>query len=237
MKLLSRLFVVLSIILLVTGCKKDPPAEQQQKDPCKVTSVSVNGTSVALTYNDDGTVSSVTSSGGTRTYTYSDNTVTQTTTVLGQFVQKIIVTQNSAGFATNVRTEYSADGSDWTNEVYEYDGNQVSKLTYTDSESDEPEVSTFKWSGGNLVSVTDGDDITTIDYYTDKPSQAGDYVFASQLVQGYFVFSNKNLVKTITDGDDVSNITYIFGDDGKINSFSEDDGSDVTTYNFTYQCD
>lgn len=146
------------------------------------------------------------------------------------------MTINGTGLAANVRSEHSDDGTDWGNEAYDYDGNQASKLNYTSSDAGSAEISTFQWSGGNLVSIDDNGNVTNVVYYTDKSTQPGDYLSLSQLIQGYEVFRNKNMIKSITDGTYITCITYTFDTDGKVTSLKEGDGTDVTAYGLSYQC-
>ncbi|HET7119288.1 MAG TPA: hypothetical protein VFI29_22525 [Hanamia sp.] len=237
MKLFTNLSVALICIALFTGCKKDSKPTQPPQSSCKITTIAVSGANaVSIAYNNDGTVSTITSGTGITSYVYSGNTITETTMNSGQFDTKAIITKNGDGLATNVRTEYSADGTDWDNEAYEYNGTQVIKLTYTSSNGGSSDISTFQWSGGNLVSVIDTGDTTKIDYFTDKLSQGADYLSLSQFIQGYEVFRNKNILKSITNGTDVTNVTYTYDTDGKITSLTENDGTDTYNYSFQYQC-
>lgn len=233
MKILPRLIVITSFILFFAGCKKDDSTPQST---CKITNlVTANGV-FAIAYNSNGTISSITAKTAVTTYSYNGNTITETVTNSGQLIGKLIVTVNSAGLATNVRTE-SADETQWKNVAYEYAGNQASKSTSTDSGGGGADVTTFQWSEGNLVSITEDGDITNATYYTDKSFQSGDYISLTQLIQGYEVFRNKNMVKSISDDTGVTNITYAFDGDGKVTSLTEDDGTnDPIPYGLSYQC-
>ncbi len=236
MKLFTKLFATLVAVTIFGGCKKDSQSGQPQSS-CKISTISEGGTiAISVAYNNDGTVDSITSGNYVTSYVYSGNTIIETSLNSGQFDNKAIVTVNSNGLATNVRTQNSADGTDWDNEAYEYNGTQVTKLTYTTSYGVSSDVSTFQWSGGNLVSLIDAGDTTKIAYFTDKLNQPGDYLSLSQLLQGYSVFKNKNVIKTITNGTDVSSITYIYDADGKITSLTENDGTNSYDYSFQYQC-
>lgn len=234
MKLLLKLIVAMGFIFFVAGCKKDKTDTPQST--CKITTIVSGGGSIVIAYNNNGQISSVTIGNAVSNYSYSGNTITESISTSGQFVEKVIVTVTSAGLATNVRSEYTEDGSDWENQAYEYNGNQASKITYTSSLGGSADVSTFQWSGDNLVSITEGSDVTNLDYYPDKASQPGDYLALSQLIQGYEVFRNHNLIKSITNGTDMTNITYVFDNDGKVTSLQEDDGTDQTAYGLSYQC-
>ena len=135
MKVLPRLILAMSFILFIAGCKKDDPATPQNK--CKITSIVSGGTSIAITYNTNGTISSVTNISATTgtavtSYSYSGNTITESVSASGQLLGKVIVTVNGAGLATNVKSE-SSNGTDWNNDAYEYNGNQASKSTSTNS--------------------------------------------------------------------------------------------------------
>lgn len=231
-KTVFTLLLGLGTIIFFAGCKKDDPGTTQPK--CKITSIVAGSNSATVTYNTDGTIASVTFGSVVTTYSYNGNVITETITSSGQTLGKLTVTVNSAGLATNVKTEIQ--GGEWDNEAHEYNGNQISRSTYTSSDGGDAEITTYQWSGGNMVSINDDGDITTIDYYTDKPTQQGDYLFILQLLQGYTIFKSNNMVKSATDGTDVTNITYTFDSDGKVTSFTEDDGSDQTAYGLSYQC-
>ncbi|HUZ59072.1 MAG TPA: hypothetical protein VMU83_09835 [Hanamia sp.] len=235
-KLIIKLFATLVAVSLFAGCKKDSTSTQPQSS-CKVTSISVGGAiAETVAYNTNGTIDSIVSGTDITSYVYSGNTITETTLNSGQFDNIAIVTVNSDELATNVRTEYSADGTDWDNAAYEYNGSQVTKLISTSSYTVSADTTSFQWSAGNLASVIEDGDTTKIDYFTDKLSQPGDYLSLSQLHQGYEIFINKNIIKTITTGADVSNLTYTYDTNGKITSLTENDGTNTETYSFQYQC-
>ena len=234
MKGLLRLIIAICFILFIAGCKKNKTDAQQ--NTCKITIVAPDGGLGIIAYNNSGQVSSITWGNSVTTYSYNGNTITESGLIDGDFRLKVIVTVNSVGLATNVRIEYSEDGSAWANQAYEYNGNKASKVTKTNYGGGGASVfSTFQWSGGNLESITDGNDVTKFDYFTDKLSLPGDYLALMQLTQGYEVFRNQNLIKSITDSTGTWNITYTFDNDGKVTSLQKDKGIYHIAYQVGYQ--
>jgi hypothetical protein len=149
----------------------------------------------------------------------------------------MIITNNAAGLATNVKTEFNGSGSNWDNQAFEYSGNELIKGTFTNSSGTTPSINLVTWDDGNMKDVSSGGTISTIDYYFDKPSQDGDYLVLSQLVQGYQIYRSKNLIKSILTGNIINSFTYTFDADGKITSVTSTAGATPTTLNFQYQCD
>src|SRR5690242_6758617 len=175
----------LLMILAFPACKKDK--DEKKKPTCRIITItpSPSGSSFNISYNTEGKISTISSGNDVTTFAYSGNTVIGTTTTSGTFSSKKIITLNSSGLATNVKTEYNTTGTNWSNDVYEYSGTELIKATNTSSSGGTPSVSTVTWSNGNMVSVTSGSSVSTIDYFTDKPAQQGDYLDIAQLVGGF----------------------------------------------------
>jgi len=84
-----------------------------------------------------------------------------------------------------------------------------------------------------LLFVLSGTDTTRLTYYTDKPSQDGDYLYLAQLVTGYDQFRVKNLFK----GQDSASFVYVWGSDGKISALKETlGGNDLDGLLLQYEC-
>jgi hypothetical protein len=236
---MNKLFLMAVLITAVlVSCKKDStPAPI-----CRIITVSPvsadGGTTYNFSYNSEGKLSSSSSSTSTSvtTYSYSGNTVIASTTSGGVFKAKEIITLNANGMASNVKTENDEAGTSWDNTLEEYSGTELIKSTSTSSSGGPADVTTFVWSGGNLVSSTSGSLTTTIDYYTDKPAQTGDYLSLLQLEDGYEVFRVKNAIKSFLVGSTIFSYSYSFGSDGKIASIAITTGTDTSTDDYQYQC-
>lgn len=230
---------IITVALLVTSilfsCKKDStPA----KPACRIITVSRTGYDlVNLSYNSEEKLSSVSEGTYTTSLVYSGNTIIATTTQAGvAYSQKKIITLNSNGLASNVRTEITnhTGTTTWENIVYEYSGNELIKSTQTSSVGGAPAITTCTWSGGNLITGVSGPTSITFSYYTDKPAQ-GDYLFLSALQQGYPIIRNKNAVKSLFSGSDILNFAYTYDSDGKVTSIIIT-GSASETITYQYQC-
>jgi hypothetical protein len=230
LKLLPALTTTLFIISIFASCKKD------SKPDCNIITITPSsGDAFNFTYNSDGTVSTMSSGTDITTFAYGGNTVIATTTSSGTFSSKKIVTTNANGMATNIRTEHNMSGTDWNNDALEYSGTQLIKSTSTSSSGGTPSVSTYSWTNGNMVSSTSGSSVTTIDYFTDKSAQEGDYLHIAQLVAGYEIYRTKNAIKSITSGSSITSFSYSYDGDGKITSLSAT-GSSAIIYTYQHQC-
>ena len=236
LNLLPTVSVTLFTISFFVACKKDKDA--QNKPACRVITITPSsspGDSYNVTYNTDGKPGTISSGNDVTAFAYSGNTAIATTNTSGAFSHKTVITFNSNGLASNVKTEYNLTGTNWNNSVYEYNGTELIKSTSTSSGGGSPYVTMLTWSNGNLVSAASGSSTTTLDYYTDKPAQPGDYLYLSQLVSGYQIYKTKNLVKSLLSGSDITGFSYNFGSDGYITSVTVS-GSSPATYTYQYQC-
>lgn len=235
-KLLAKAMITLVAIVFFSACKKDK--DEQNKPVCRIITAipsSGAGNSFNMTYNNEGKVSTISSGNDITTIAYSGNTAIATTNTSGAFSSKRIINFNSDGLAINVKIEYDPAGTSWDNQLYEYSGTNLIKATYTSSSGGTPSVSVVTWSNDNLVSVSSGTSVSTLDYYTDKFSQTGDYLYLAQLVQGFQIYRTKNLLKSISSGTDINNFNYSFDADGNISSVTVT-GSTAVTYTYQYQC-
>ena len=236
LKPLTNVTLVLITISFFSACKKDKDAAP--KPNCRIITATPSSSSsdpFNLTYNSDGKLSTISSGNNVTTFAYSGNTAIATTNTSGVFSSKTIITFNSSGLASNVKTEHDLTGTSWNNQAFEYNGTELIKSTSTSSGGGTPSVSMLTWSDGNLVSLTSGSSTTTLDYYADKPAQTGDYLYLAQLVSGYQIYKTKNLLKSILSGTDITSFDYNFGSDGYISSVTVS-GTTPTTYTYQYQC-
>jgi len=224
----------LVIILAFTACKKDN--DEKKKPNCRIITITpTTGNAFNISYNSEGKTSTISTGNDVTTFAYSGNTIIGTTTTSGTFSSKKIITVNSNGLATNVKTEFNSSGTNWSNDVYEYSGTELIKSTSTSSSGGTPSVSTITWSNGNLISVTSGSSVSTVDYYTDKPAQTGDYLNIAQLVGGFQIYKTKNAIKSLLSGSSITSFDYNFDGDGKITALTATGGSNIT-YSYQHQC-
>lgn len=231
LKTLITLAIVLATTGILTQCKKS----NEKKASCQIITVTPapNGNPFYFTYNPDGKPNRVESSLITMTYEYTADSAIIVGFSSGNFQFKTIATLNNVGLATNVRTELDTLGTTWSNTLYEYNGQELSKSTLTSSTGGRPVVSTYTWDNQNLVLIVTDTISHVLGYYLDKPLQTGDYFLLVQQLQGYDIYRNKNLLKKI----DGTSLNYEFGTDGKINSLSATTGANENFINYEYQCD
>src|SRR5690606_13595437 len=87
----------------------------------------------------------------------------------GEFEEKKIMTFNENGQMVNLRIEFNQSGTEWNNEVYEYNGEQIIKSTRTSYTGSPPSVHTYVWSNGNMVTQIYNDGRSAyLEYYLDK---------------------------------------------------------------------
>lgn len=231
-KYLRILTVAFSVTSILFSCKKD---SSTSKPTCRIITVSGTSGQSNFSYNSEGKLISISSGTLVTSLAYSGNTVIAIINKAGVFDKKKIITLNSNGLASNVRIENDLAGTNWENFAYEYSGMELIKDAYTSSVSGNPVVSTYAWSGGNLISNSNPASTTTLEYYTDKTSQAGEYFFLTQLREGYQILRNKNAVKSVSSGSNIITFDYTYDADGKITSLIVT-GSSSATFTYQYQC-
>lgn len=231
-KFLSLPVLLLFAVVFFSSCKKDREATPS----CKIITVTASaGNGFNFTYNSDGKIETITNGNLLTVFNYSGNIAIANITSNGAFNSKKTIILNANGFAASVKTETSANGAAWYKDTYEYNGAELIKDTYTNSQNVVPQVSTVIWSGGNLVSTTQNGTTSNLEYNTDKPAQAGDYLSLIQAIQGYKIYNTKNAVKSILAGGSITNIDYTF-ENGKITALKLNGSGSITTYNYQYQC-
>jgi hypothetical protein len=224
-------FLCLGMITIFSGCSKDDP-----QPACRIITATPNsGDASNISYNSEGKISTISSGTSVTTFAYSGTTAIGTTTNSGTFSRKIIVTNNADGLATNIRTETNQAGTIWSNLAMEYSGTELIKQTSTNSTGGAPDVTTVAWTNGNPTTITSGASIQTVEYYTNEPSQTGDYWDIAQTLQGYRIIKAKNPIKSILSGGSISSLDYVYDGDGKIISLNVT-GASTLTYNYQHQC-
>jgi hypothetical protein len=83
-----------------------------------------------------------------------------------------------------------------------------------------------------MVAAISGTTSTTLDYYTDRSRQKGDYLYLAQYLQGFEVYRNKNMVKSIS----TTRFSYDFDADGKVTSVTISSGGSTSFLDYQYQC-
>jgi hypothetical protein len=234
MKTLRKLISLssaLAITCILFQCKKS----NDKKPSCQIITATFapNVSTIHLTYNTEGKPSRIVANILDMTYKYSADSVTIVTFQSGNFQSKTIASLNKDGLATSVRTEFDTLGATWSNTIYEYNGQELSRSTLFTSAGGKPVVSTYSWVNQNLVLSTTDTTSQTFGYYTNKPRQPGDYLLLVNQLQGFEIYRNKNLLKTIGE----TSLNYEFGTDGKINSFTATTGANEIFVNYEYQCD
>jgi hypothetical protein len=232
-------FLILS--LTFGSCKKDKHDKKATCKLVKVTQKSATGMAViTMAYNNDGKIAAigVNSPLGntTRTFTYTGNTINIVNTG-NSGSRKDSVTLNANGRPTNIRSYQDTAGISWINQSFEYNGNQLAKVHQTDNSSTSTHTSVATYNNGNIVSLVTGPSISLMEYYTDRNIQAGDYLeFAFTLTYGVPIYPNKNLVKSIGSGSNLTTFIYDFDADGKITKVLLSSGNNVTELNYEYEC-
>jgi hypothetical protein len=229
LKILAAAVLILAIGTF-NGCKKS----NDKKPDCKISALSSPASTDrnTLSYDASGKLSRLISGGSFTSYSYSGSTTTVTTLDSGKFSSKTTIFSNDAGLAINVRTESDEAGTIWNNGFYEYNGEELVKSTGTSSSGGPAVITTYTWNNHNMVSSTTDTTTTVYGYYTDKPRQTGDYFLLVQLIQGYEIVRNKNLLKSVS----TSTLSYDFGSDGKITTLSVISGNSTTFLDYDYLC-
>jgi len=239
-------YSLLATLALTTAasCKK-----KDDSPTCRIITVTdsytssgtTNNTSYNITYNNDGKISTLTSSNGSTTtqkiFNYNSNTVIINATQGGTFSGRDSVSLNGSGRITNIRSFSNSSGTNWYNNSYEYDGNgNLLKSVSSSSSSSSTSTTTFSSTNGDVTSGNDGSSTTTYEYYTDKSYQVGDYFQIVYFINyGTDLVKNKHLLKSITSSGSINNCNYEFTD-GRITKLTLTSSSSVEAITYQYQC-
>lgn len=240
-KILSAVAIALFATATFTSCKKD------KKEPlCQLTSASViasgGSDNYSFTYNSDNKVNQIVEvSGGTTTTTtlaYSGNIVNITSRELGVIEDLTILTLNSDGrvIREENRDPNTNSITSYTNYTYASNG----ELTSSTSKygTDPEDFSIITTTNGNISSISNDGDVTTLDYITDQTWRAGDYLDIIQRLNNgnNFYFVNKNLVKSVASGGNINNFSYTYGENNTITQMKIISGGTSTDVNYVHEC-
>ncbi|MBS1664828.1 MAG: hypothetical protein JST68_27525 [Bacteroidetes bacterium] len=226
------------LILLSFGCHKDPapPPPVPMPTPCPISQfIDVSGGRTVisiLTYDQTGRLIQTNDGSSQRIINYTPDSTVVSSSTNGVFNGRSVIINNKDGLAVNIHYIADVQGTLWSNITYQYDGQQLVKSTYTDFAGYNV-VTTYAWSGGNMVSISGSGVTQNLEYYTDQPRQQGDYQYFLQFIQGYETIRSKNLVKTQSG----LNITYDFKPNGKISSAkATPPGGATVALKYDYPC-
>ncbi|HEY8971491.1 MAG TPA: hypothetical protein VIM64_20450 [Puia sp.] len=216
----------------LSGCKK----KSDKATVCHVMGIYEVQDSIneSLAYDSQGRLSVAAAGSQLYTYEHSDHQTVITYYSAGLLIGKTTAITNQDGLAVNVRVENTQTGVAWINYANEYEDQRIIRTTITTSDNKPVAVTTYLWTDGNMTASVNGADTTRFTYYTDKPSQTGDYLSLAQLTSGYEQYRVKNLFK----GQNDISFEYAWGSDGKISALKEvSGGSDVAGLLLQYQCE
>jgi hypothetical protein len=225
----------------IFSCKKN----NDKKAECRIVTITASGsgdnTIYNLTYNNEGNISVLSTSGTsgtTKVFNYNGNTVIATSANSnGDFQGRDSITLDAKRKPLNIRSFSDEDGTNFTNSRFEYNGDDLLKIHTLSSGSTTPETQVATSVNGNMVSLTANSSTSTLEYFTDKKLQQGDFLNISNFIQyGLSIYPHKNLVKTIASGTNILNFNYEFNPDGTISRVTATSGTTVSTVSYQYQC-
>jgi hypothetical protein len=238
MKAISLTYsIVITATLLFWGCKKD--SDKEPPVPvCRVQTLTESSTVLSFLYDSSKRVSRVASSDGTlEEYSYKGDTTRILQTQGGAFELRKIITNNAQGMATQVRIEDNPAGTTGTVLNFQYSGTELIQEIQKPIGSASTTVTIYTWSAGNLTEIRSGSTVSVLDYYTDKPSQPGNYLELVNIMEGYAIIKTKNLLKSVTQSGVTVTITYIFDKDDNITQALFTGGSGNNTIGISYLCE
>ena len=220
----SKLALAVLIVLIHTffACKKDKNNNGKKPD-CRLKAYIEdrpgNPGTWEFTYNSDGKVSSIklTYSGGVTIaeFTYTGNTILTIAKNSGQTMYEDSITLDSKGRPANTRRYYNGTRTSWENTAFEYNVDDLSKLTNTNSSSG-IQTKTATYSNGNLIALQSPTNTATYEYFPEE-TQVADYLNVSgYLNYGFGIYPHKNLVKSLSSGGSTTSFTYEKNGDGLI---------------------
>ncbi|WP_036381537.1 hypothetical protein [Muricauda sp. MAR_2010_75] len=208
---------------------------------CKIVSMlGDNGTVTNITYDGEGKIVSLANGDVQRTYVHTGNTIVASEIVQGNFSSKTIISLNESGLPTDILIELDEAGTNWINQAFGYNGAYISQAVQTDPSGGPSVVVLYEWEGGNLVSQTNGNDTTVLEYFEEHDLQQGDFLnLQYYLTFGHYpLYQNQNLIKSIDYGNgSVFVFDYAFDGDGNISTITQTSNSGTVNFNLQYQCD
>lgn len=247
-KTISTCLIVLTFVVPFGACEKEK--EGDKKPDCRIgtiTEVNQRGKIVTLlAYNSNGKIATIDILEGnnestSKVFTYTGNTITVnvTRTSGGSItITRDSITVDDKGRPLNIRFFIRSNGTRWTNNRIVYNGDELARTEITTESSSTPQVSTPTYVNGNLVSSTAPWGNSTLEYYTDKELQQGDYLeMTNLLTYGISIGPSKNLVKNLTIGSTNADFNYDMNSQGLISKVTVISGGRATTLTYHYICD
>ncbi len=233
----------MAIVILTTALSCKKKKHEPEPPVCRIVKITTPINTHDISYYSDGRVQGIsTNANQVRNFNYSGNTIISTTMVDGRVDERSIITLDANGLIVNVRTETNSTGTEWNNNVYEYNGTQVVKRTFTTSSGTTPWVSSYSWSDGNMVSASSPDGVTQYEFHLDRPMQVGDYFGTVgdllQYGQTNIFRRNANLLKSTisSGGSHIQNYDYTFDASGKITAITAVSGGANRVTQIEYEC-
>jgi hypothetical protein len=218
-KMKSILLYCAALLILLTqlqACsKKSSSSPSTAANSCKLTGINaVGGNAVetcSVTYNSDGNVIKMTTSG----YTNGD-----------VVIDSVVV--NSDGL---MLSDLESNIFDTSLTTYTYTGTEVASSIFQQA-GHTPSATTFTFSNGDLTGTGSTDTIT----YNDKPSAPGDYFQIIQLLNYAAPYiKTAHQCTSYTSNGVTSNFTYAYDSTGKITQLVLT-GLSNGTFNYSYDC-
>jgi len=242
-----------ALLLLAVSCKK----KDNDAPSCRIisaTEVSENGLGMSSTSNYQFTydskkrlISSVRQINGGATYyislAYGANTIiaTYSSSAAGGTVRDS-VSLNNKGQITNICFYYGVTNDDWINMRYEYEyagGKLLRTINSSSTPGSSPVTSNVTVQNGDVVTIDDGMDPESYEYFTDKAFRLGDPLhFASFISYGQEITPNAHLLKRDLSSADTIDYSYDIDTDERIVKVTATStASGITTTSYQYQCD
>lgn len=237
----TKALIIIALIVGMISCSSD---DNRPKEPeCHISQISNAGKTTILTYNSTGKLIQASNPDFNHTYFYDGNTII--INIVGNPSNEYntfrrTLTLGSNGLPAIVYDDQFYNKPDkWQNLAFEYSGNQIQKMTpTTNQEGVILNTEQYQWQNGNIISISSGDSVTTLEYY-DLPLQQGDFfIMENTLYFGISHIKNTNLLKKINSTNNWQIFfDYDFDTSGKINSVSFINNGTPYLYTYTYECE
>jgi hypothetical protein len=231
------LVTAIIILGLSPSCSKKSSSAPNCKLITVTDAIGTSNTTINITYNNDGKISTVQQTGSspaTKVYTYIGNLIMIAVTApAGNSTDSVVLNSNGL-----ISYWLSRDASNNTQiYIYTYGGNgQLLKYTLQ-SNGGAITTTTATITNGDLTGSSDGTNVGTYTYYTDKAFADGDYIKLVQLLNfGALYIKNAHLIKGFQQGTTVENFNYNFDSSGKITGVTATSGANIEIVTYQYNC-